>query len=75
VIDRARRYSRLAVQQTANAIAFGFVLGALSVFLFILLFYRVWLRLQDGSDPMNTSGVRRRTVAPSREGDDRRDHG
>jgi len=52
VIPRVKRYGRFAAQQVVSTLAFGAVLGALSVFLFLLLGYRVWKRLQDGNDPM-----------------------
>lgn len=68
--ERVKRYGRFAVHQVAHTLAFGIVLGALSVLLLLLLGYRVWKRLQDGNDPM--SPRERRVIRP--EGDDR-DHG
>lgn len=60
--DRAKRYGLFAVRQVAHTLAFGVVLGALSVLLFLLLGYRVWKRLQEGNDPLDAR--ERRVVRP-----------
>jgi hypothetical protein len=62
VRERVKRYGRFAVHQAAHTLAFGIVLGALSVLLLLLLTYRVWRRLQDGNDPMAVRS--RRVVRP-----------